>query len=98
MIEEAKKNEPQRLLSGLGIANVGKATARELMRHFGSIDRLKEATLEELVAVSDIGEISAVSIRRFFEDPVNQEVMERLREYGVNMTAEEEDGDDLLLA
>lgn len=95
MIEEAKKNEPQRLLSGLGIANVGKATARELMRHFGSIDRLKEATLEELVAVSDIGEISAVSIRRFFDDPVNQEVMERLREYGVNMTAEEEDGDDL---
>lgn len=93
-IEEAKNNEPQRLLAGLGIANVGKATARELMRHFGSIDKLQEATTEELLEVSDIGEISAVSIQRFFADEINQEVINRLREYGVNMAASQQEGDD----
>ena len=58
-IEESKKKEPQHLLAGLGIPNVGKATARELMQHFGSIEKLEAATVEELEEVPDIGQISA---------------------------------------
>lgn len=92
-IEESKKNEPRMLLAGLGIANVGKATARELMKHFGSIDKLEEASVEELVEVSDIGEISGISIYNFFENEENREIVQRLKEYGVNMEAAQEEGD-----
>lgn len=93
-IESAKQNEPQRLLTGFGISNVGKAAARELVRHFGSIDAIAAATEEELQQVSDIGEVSAAGIHDFFAKEESRRLMERLKAYGVNMTAAQEEGGD----
>lgn len=87
-IEDAKEKEPQHLLTGLGIPNVGKATARELMNHFGSIEKLALATTEELEQVSDIGSISARSIHDFFGDERNTVLLEKLKEAHVNMEQE----------
>jgi len=87
-IEEAKKVPADRLLAGLGIPNVGKATAKELMRYFGSIEKLAAASTEELVKVGDIGEKSAVGIRGFFEDEGNLDLIRKLRDYGLTTEAE----------
>ena len=84
-IEKSKENEPQMLLTGLGIANIGKAGARELMLHFKSLDRLAGASLEEIQEVRDIGRISAEALAAYFAAPENQEMMESLRRAGVRM-------------
>ena len=86
-IEESKKKEPQHLLAGLGIPNVGKATARELMQHFGSMEKLEKATVEELEEVPDIGQISACSIYDFFADEENRKLLEKMAAEGVRMEA-----------
>lgn len=87
-IEDAKKNAPQHLLTGLGIPNVGKATARELMNHFQTMEKLSQASTEELEQVSDIGSISAAAIHDFFAEERNQELIEKLQRAGVNMEQE----------
>lgn len=87
-IEAAKQKEPEHLLSGLGIPNVGKATARELMRHFGSMEKLARASEEELESVPDIGAISAQSIYEFFRDETNRELLGKIREMGVKLEQE----------
>lgn len=87
-IEDAKENQPDRLLTGLGIQGVGKATARSLMNHFGTIGKLAAAPTEELESVSDIGSVSAEAIRSYFADPKNRELLEELKASGVNMEAE----------
>lgn len=87
-IEDAKKNAPQHLLTGLGIPNVGKATARELMNHFQTMEKLSKASTEELEQVSDIGSISAAAIHDFFAEERNQELIEKLQRAGVNMEQE----------
>lgn len=84
-IEAAKANEPQRLLTGLGISGIGKAAARELMLAFKSIHALAEAGEEAIREVKDMGEISARAIYNYFRDPVNQAIIQRLQEAGVNM-------------
>ncbi|WP_432646952.1 NAD-dependent DNA ligase LigA [Mitsuokella sp.] len=83
-IEDSKKNEPQRLLTGLGIPGIGRTAARELMLHFGSIDKLSEATEEDILAVRDMGEISARAIVSYFRDPKSQEILKAFRQAGVN--------------
>ncbi|MGH4125006.1 MAG: NAD-dependent DNA ligase LigA [Clostridium sp.] len=95
-INKSKSNEAQRLLTGLGIPNIGKVAAKSIMKHYKSIEDLKNTSLEDLQNVSDIGEISALCILRFFEDDKNREIIDRLKEYGVNMAVEEASkGDDV---
>lgn len=84
-IEKAKENEPQRLVTGLGIAGIGKSAARELMLHYGSIDALAEADVESIQQVRDIGSIGSQAIYEYFRDDVNGDILRRLKEYGVNM-------------
>jgi DNA ligase (NAD+) len=73
-------------LFGLGIRHVGEATAKELARHFGKMDAIMDATLEQLLQVADVGPIVAQSIRTFFDQPHNREVVEQLRACGVTWT------------
>ena len=89
-IETAKSETPaDKVLAGLGIPGVGKATAKELIRTFGSIDALAEADKESLVAVQDIGDISAEGIYNFFRDEGNMELMARLKTLGLNFARAE---------
>ena len=84
-IEKSKANDPVKLLTGLGINNVGKATAKEIMRHYSGIPALANATIEELTTIQDIGEITAKSIVNFFENPINKAIINDLLKSGVNM-------------
>lgn len=88
-IDKSRGNEAQRLLTGLGIPNIGKVAAKSIMKHYKSIESLQNTTLDELIEVSDIGEISALCVLRFFEDNKNREIMDRLKEYGVNTAVED---------
>lgn len=89
-IDDARKETPaDKVLAGLGIPGVGKATAKELIRTFGSIDAIAEADKASLVAVQDIGEISAEGIYNFFHDEGNKELLERLKALGLNFAKEE---------
>ncbi|MBZ9689013.1 NAD-dependent DNA ligase LigA [Clostridium estertheticum] len=87
-INKSKSNEAQKLLTGLGIPNIGKVAAKSIMKHYKSIEDLKNTSLEDLQNVSDIGEISALCILKFFKDKKNCEIIDRLKEYGVNMAVE----------
>ena len=82
-LEKSKQTTLPRFLFGLGIRHVGEATAKELARHFGSLDAVMDATEEQLLEVSDVGPIVAQSIRTFFDQPHNREVVEQLRACGV---------------
>ncbi len=82
-LEKSKQTTLPRFLFGLGIRHVGEATAKELARHFGTLDAIMEATEAQLLEVSDIGPVVAQSIRTFFEQPHNREVVEQLRACGV---------------
>ena len=84
-IEKSKQNPPERLLTGLGIRNVGKATAKSMMKHFHSIEAMTQASLEDLISVDDIGEISAQAIYDFFHEEHNQVILERLQHANVQM-------------
>lgn len=88
-IEKSKSNDAYKLLTGLGIPNVGKAAAKSIMKHFKMMENLQKATIDELTAVNDIGGISAECIRSFFAEEKNQEILDRLRQNGVNMDAAE---------
>jgi DNA ligase (NAD+) len=85
-IEKSKTTTLPRFLFGLGIRHVGEATAKELARHFGKMDAIMDATLEQLLQVADVGPIVAQSIRTFFDQAHNREVVEQLRACGVTWT------------
>jgi DNA ligase (NAD+) len=70
-------------LFGLGIRHVGEATARDLARHFGSLDAIMDASEPQLAAVEDIGPVVAHEIRTFFDQAHNKEVIQDLRHAGV---------------
>lgn len=86
-IEDSKNNTIDRLITGLGIRNIGPQAAISLMNHFKSIRRLKEATYEELIQVEDMGDISARAVVEFFSNPVNIDIISRLEQAGVNFEA-----------
>lgn len=94
-IEGSKNNDAIKLLTSLGISNVGKSAAKSLMKKFKSIDNLMKASYAQLIEVNDIGDISAMAIINYFKNPDNQAVVQRLKEYGVNMNIiETQDGDE----
>ena len=82
-LEGAKRTTLERFIFALGIRNVGESTARDLARHFGSLERLMRAGEAQLEQVPDVGPIVARSIRQFFAEPHNGEVIRKLRLVGV---------------
>ena len=96
-IEEAKKNEPQRLLTGLGIPGIGKAAAAALMQHFKTLEALENASDEAILAVRDMGETSAAAIRSYFQNEGNAKICRELQQLGVATAVQERaaQGDEL---
>ncbi len=91
-IDGSKSNEATRLFTGFGIPNVGKAAAKALLKEFKSIDAIMALTVEQLIQVNDIGEISANSIYNYLHDSVNIDIINRIKAAGVNMVEEEKEG------
>jgi DNA ligase (NAD+) len=87
-IDKAREPGLNRLLFALGIRHVGETTARDVARHFGSIDAIMDADEEALSSVPDVGPVVAASIRRFFAEQHNRDVIEQLKAQGVNPVAE----------
>jgi len=83
-LEKSKSTTLQRFLFGLGIRNVGESTAKDLAKHFGKLDAIMDASVEELLQVKDVGPVVADSIHTFFAQPHNGEVVEQLRACGVH--------------
>ena len=83
-LEGSKQTTLPRFLFGLGIRHVGEATAKALAQHFGALDAVMQASEAELLEVGDVGPVVATSIRTFFEQPHNREVVEQLRACGVH--------------
>ncbi|HWN31022.1 MAG TPA: NAD-dependent DNA ligase LigA, partial [Burkholderiales bacterium] len=83
-IEKSKRTTLPRFIYALGIRNVGEATAKDLARYFGSFDKLMQANEDKLQQVPDVGPVVAQSMVRFFSEPHNREVIERLRACGVS--------------
>ncbi len=82
-LQKSRHTTLARFLYALGIRHVGETTAKDLARHFGAMDRIMDATLEQLLHVNDVGPVVAQSIRTFFDQPHNREVVEQLRAAGV---------------
>ena len=93
-VEASKQQDVSRLIFALGIRQVGSKAGKVLAGHFGSLDKLMEATIEELTEVSDIGAITAQNIADWFAQPQSQHLIERLREAGVNFESKRVITDD----
>ena len=93
-VEASKQQDVSRLIFALGIRQVGSKAGKVLAGHFGSLDKLMEATIEELTEVSDIGAITAQNIADWFAQPQSQHLVERLREAGVNFESKRVITDD----
>ena len=78
----------ERVLFALGIRYVGETTAREIARHFGSIEAIADASVEQLLEVKDVGEVIARSVYDWFRDPRHMEEISRLREAGLKLSLE----------
>ena len=83
-LHKSKQTTLARFLFGLGIRQVGEATAKALARHFGQLELVMAASVDELLAVRDVGPIVAQSIHDFFAQPHNREVVEQLRAAGLH--------------
>jgi len=89
-IDAARTPDLQRLIYALGIRHVGETTARDLAKHFKSMDALMAADEEALLAVPDVGPVVAASIAHFFAEPHNREVVDALLKAGVTPQVPEE--------
>ena len=89
-LEESKQVPFERVLYGLGIRFVGETVAKRLVSAFHSMDQLEHASFEELTAVDEIGERIAQSIIAYFADDRNRALVNRLKEYGLQMSVAEE--------
>lgn len=90
-IEKSKQTSFEKVLYGLGIKHVGETVAKKLVKHFPTIERLQNATQQELCQVEDIGLKIAESISEFFKIPENIEMINRLKSYGIQFSKETHD-------
>lgn len=86
-VQASKARELWRLIFGLGILHVGTGVAKSLARAFPNLDALASATVEQLTATEDIGEVIAQSVRGWFDNPRNRELIERLRRASLNFAS-----------
>lgn len=84
-IEQSKQQDISRLIYALGIRQVGSKTGKVLAQHFGSMDTLANASIEELTQVSDVGAVTAENIYEWFHSPESVRLIQRLKDAGVNM-------------
>jgi DNA ligase (NAD+) len=91
-IEKSKHTSLPKFLFGLGIRHVGEATAKALARHFGGMDAIMDASVEQLLQVDDVGPVVAQSLVTFFNQAHNREVVEQLRACGVQWTESDPQG------
>ena len=91
-IEASKKTPFERVLYALGIRHLGETMARKLARHFESIDRLMDATYDDLISVDEVGEKMAGSIQDYFDNFENLQILVRLRKAGLNFSIEKDSG------
>ncbi len=91
-LEESKNVAFQRVLFALGIRHVGETVAKTLAKHFGSIDKIMHADIEELIEVGEIGEVIAESVIQFFRDETKLMLIRRLKDHGIKMEAEKSVG------
>lgn len=91
-IERSKENDPVRLLTGLAIRNVGKSTAREIMKHFDNLMDLSKVTKDGFLQIPDIGETTADDLYEFFHDEKTLMILEKMQELGLNMEAQKDEG------
>ncbi|RKM62472.1 NAD-dependent DNA ligase LigA [Butyrivibrio sp. CB08] len=91
-IEKSKENDPVRLLTGLAIRNVGKSTAREIMKHFDELTDLTRVTRDGFLQIPDIGETTADDLYEFFHDEVSLRILDEMKALGLNMKAKEVEG------
>ena len=82
-LNKAKQTTLAKLIFGLGIRHVGEATAKDLARHFGGLQALMDATVDQLLTVHDVGPVVAESVQRFFEQPHHRDVVHALIDAGV---------------
>jgi DNA ligase (NAD+) len=87
-IEQSKTRPLWRLIFGLGILHVGVSASRALAAHFGGLDPLMDASIEELQRIPDVGEVVATSIHDFFQEPRNRQMIERLQKLGLKPQVE----------
>ena len=83
-LEKSKHCKLDAFLLAVGIPNIGKRTARDLSQHFGTLDKVRSAAFEELIAIDEVGDVVARSIVEFFSFPENIQMIDRLLEAGVN--------------
>ena len=88
-IEKSKDNDVIKVLTALGIVNIGKSAAKSLMKKFKSMDQLINASYEQLIEVNDIGDTSAKILLDYFSDENNLRLIDRLKEYGLKMELED---------
>jgi DNA ligase (NAD+) len=88
-LSDSRKVPFERVLYALGIRYVGETTAKSLAKHFGSIDALAKATIEELLATDDIGQVIAESVYDFFREETNIDTIARLKAAGLKFEAEQ---------
>ena len=87
-IEVSKKQDLSRLIYALGIRQVGAKTGKVLATHFGSMDMLQNASIEELTQIPDVGAVTAKSIAEWFAQEQSRHMLQRLKNAGVNMTCQ----------
>lgn len=82
-LEKSKNTTLARFIYALGIRNVGEATAKDLAKHFGQLNQLMEASIEDLLGVHDVGQVVAESITIFLSEPHNEDVIKKLIAAGI---------------